>query len=128
MHHDVGDGVKTARAQVFGTRNEIAGRIVDEIGQRTLSENRLDHFVHGERIADIDAVAGDAAAIQVHQFGGGFVANRFAPTADMHLGPELEKACGHRFAKSGAATGNENAPPGEKLIVEHRFHPNTIVY
>jgi hypothetical protein len=35
---------------------------------------------------------------------------------------KLEKACGHGFAKAGAASGYENAAPGKKLISEHRFH------
>jgi hypothetical protein len=41
----------------------------------------------------------------------------------MDFGAELQKFCGHGFAETGAASGHENAPPGEKLIVEHRFHP-----
>ena len=44
----------------------------------------------------------------------------------MDLGAELEKPRGHGLAEAGAATGYENAPPGEKLIVEHRFHPREL--
>src|SRR5260221_598756 len=43
------------------------------------------------------------------------------------LGTETEKARGHRLAEAGAATGHEDAPPGEKLIVEHRFHPKELL-
>jgi enoyl-CoA hydratase/carnithine racemase len=39
----------------------------------------------------------------------------------MDLGAELKKPRGHGFAEAGAATGDEDAPPDEKLIVEHRF-------
>ena len=65
----------------------------------------------------------DPAAMQVHQLGRGFVADAFAPAADMNLGAELEEARGHRFAEAGAAAGHQNAPSGEKLIVEHGFPP-----
>jgi hypothetical protein len=44
----------------------------------------------------------------------------------MHFGTQLEEARGHGFAKSGAATGHEDAPPREKLILEHGFHPNGL--
>jgi len=62
--------------------------------------------------------------MQVHQLGGGFVANPLAAAADMDLGAELEEARGHRFAEPGAAAGNEDAPAGKKLLVEHgEFRP-----
>ncbi len=61
-------------------------------------EDRLDHLVDRERIADIDAVARHPAAMQVHQFGRGFVADDLAPAADMNLGAEFEEARGHRLA------------------------------
>ena len=79
-------------------------------------ENRLDHLVDRQRVADIDAVAGHPAAMQVHQLGRGFVANALAAAADMDLGAELEEARGHRFAEPGAAAGDEDAPAGKKLF------------
>jgi len=66
------------------------------------------------------------AAMEVHQFGRGFVANNLAAAADMHLGAELEEARGHRFAQTGAASGHENAAACEKLILEHRIHPREL--
>jgi hypothetical protein len=39
------------------------------------------------------------------------------------LGAQLQKPRRHGLAKAGAASGHEDAPPGEKLIVEHRFYP-----
>jgi enoyl-CoA hydratase/carnithine racemase len=45
----------------------------------------------------------------------------------MDLGAEFEKPRGHRFAEAGTAPGHENAPPGKKLIVEHRFHPKELL-
>ena len=78
------------------------------------------------RVADVDAVADHASAVQIHQFGCGLVADALAAAADMDLGAELEKARGHGLAEAGAASGHENAPPGEKLIVEHRFHPKEL--
>jgi hypothetical protein len=45
----------------------------------------------------------------------------------MHLGPELQEFGGHGLAEAGSAAGDENAPPGEKLIVEHRFHPKGLL-
>ena len=88
--------------------------------------DRLDHLVDGQRVADVDAVADHTPAMQVHQFGRGLVAHDLAAAADMDLGAELEKPRGHGFAEAGAAAGHENAPPGEKLIVEHRFHPKGL--
>jgi hypothetical protein len=41
----------------------------------------------------------------------------------MDFGAELEKSRGHGFAEASAASGYENAPSGEKLVPEHRFHP-----
>jgi hypothetical protein len=64
--------------------------------------------------------------MQIHQFGGGFIAHAFAAAADMNLGAEFEESRGHRFAETGSAARHENAPPGEKLIVEHRFHPKEL--
>ena len=126
MHDDIGDRIEAARAQLFGARDEIAGGVVDEIGERALGENRLDHLVDRERIADVDPVAHHPAAMQVHQFGCGLVTDAFAAAADMDFGAQFQKARRHRFAEPGAASGDENAPPGEKLIVEHRFHPKGL--
>ncbi len=86
----------------------------------------LDHLVDRQRVADVDAVADHPAAVQVHQFGRGLVADDLAAAADMDLGAELQEARRHRFAEAGAAAGHENAPAGEKLIVEHRFHPKEL--
>ena len=41
----------------------------------------------------------------------------------MNLGAKLEEARGHRFAEPGPASGDKNAPPGKKLIVEHLLFP-----
>ena len=71
-------------------------------------------------------MADDPAAMQVHQLGRGFVADALAAAADMDLGAEFEKTRRHGFAEAGAATGHENAPSGQKLIVEHRFHPKEL--
>ena len=62
----------------------------------------------------------------IHQFGRGLVAHDLAAAADMNLGAELQKPRRHGLAEAGAATGYEDAPPGEKLIVEHRFHPREL--
>jgi len=126
VHHDVGDGIKTARRELFRARDEIAGRVVDEIGEGTFGPDRFDHFVDGHRIADVDAVADHTPAMKVHQFGRSLVAHDLASAADVNLGSQLEKPCSHGLAEAGAASGHENAPPGEKLIVEHRFHPRGL--
>jgi hypothetical protein len=44
----------------------------------------------------------------------------------MNFGAKLEKSRRHGFAEAGTAPGHENAPPDEKLIVEHRFHPKEL--
>ena len=71
-------------------------------------------------------MADHTSAVQVHQFGCGLVADDFAAAADMDLGAKLEESRRHGFAEAGAASGHENASPGEKLIVEHRFHPKEL--
>ena len=92
VHDDVGDRIEATRRQVLGARDEIAGGVVDEIGERALGENRLDHFIDRERVSDIDAVTRHPAAMEVHQLGRGFVADAFAAAADMNLGAKLEEA------------------------------------
>jgi hypothetical protein len=37
----------------------------------------------------------------------------------VHFGAELQEARRHRLAEAGAATGDEDATAGEKLICEH---------
>src|SRR5260221_13693790 len=110
VHDDIGDRIEAARRQVLGARDEIAGGVVDEIGERALDENRLDHLIHRERISDIDAVARHPAAMEVHQLGRGFVADAFAAAADMNLGAKLQEACRHRLAETGAAARATKSP------------------
>src|SRR5262249_20270814 len=76
-----------------------------------------------ERVADVDAVAGDAAAILIHQLGRRLVADDLAPAADVDLGAELEEARRHRLAESGAAAGHEDATAGQKIFLEHGCFP-----
>ena len=127
MHHDIGHRIEPARGQIFGAGDEVPGRIVDEVGQRAVPEDRLDHFVDRERIADVDAMACDPTAIGVHQFGRGFITHAFTTAANVDLGTELEETRGHRLAESGAAAGDKNAPAGKKFFVEHgSFHPKGL--
>src|SRR6478736_2563739 len=49
----------------------IADGVVDEVGQGTFGPDRFDHLVDGHGVADIDAVAHHASAVQIHQFGRG---------------------------------------------------------
>ena len=110
-------------------RDEIAGGVVDEVGEGALPKNVLDHLVDRERVADVDAVARHPAAMKVHQFGRGLVADDLAASADMDLGAELKEARRHRLAESGAAAGHQDAPASQKIFSEHgRFPPEAIVY
>src|SRR5690348_2897094 len=127
VHDDIGDGIEAARRKLFTARDEIAGGVVDEVGEGTAGPYLLDHFVDGLRVADVDAVAHHASAILVHQFRRGLVAHDLAPSADMDLGAELEKTRRHGFAEPGAASGYEDAASGEKLVLEHRCHPRNAV-
>src|SRR5579871_2054539 len=122
VHDDVGDCIKTARAELFGARDEISGGVVDEIGQRTLAKDGLDHLVDRKGIANVDTMTRHPTAIEIHQFGRGLVAHYLAAAADMNISAELEESPGHGFAKPGAASGHENAPAGEKIFPEHRCH------
>ncbi len=72
-------------------------------------ENLADHVIDRGGVADVEAVADDLAAMRLHQFRGGLVADQLAAAADVHLGAELEEARGHRLAEAGAAAGDEDA-------------------
>ena len=75
-----------------------------------VQENRVHHFIDGLRVADIDAVTGHAAAIEVHQFRGGFVANDLPAPTDVDLRAEFKEAGGHRLAEPCAASRDKNSP------------------
>src|SRR5262249_13852398 len=82
MHHDIGDGVKAARAEILRARDEISGRVVDQIGERSGGENIGHHGVDSRRVADIEAEARYLAAMSGYNLGGGLIANALAPAAD----------------------------------------------
>ena len=119
VQHDVGDGVETARAQIFGARDKISGGVVDEVGERARGEDVADHGVDRRGIADVDPIGADLAAVLAHEFGGGRLAHRFAPPADEDFGAESEKFFGHALAQPGAAAGHQDAPAAQQSVVEH---------
>src|SRR5438128_10783354 len=125
VHHDVGDGVETLRREVLGARDEVAGRVVDEPGEWTGTEDVLDHLIDGRGVADIDAVTCDLPAGLVGEFEGGRIAHGFAAAADEHLGAKLEKLRRHFLAETGAATGHQNALRLEEALLEHGAAPVT---
>ena len=63
VHHDIGDRIETPRRQILAARDEIAGGVVDEIGERPVGKDRVDHLVDRLRVADVDAVADHAPAM-----------------------------------------------------------------
>jgi hypothetical protein len=65
--------------------------------------------------------------MQIHQLGRGLVADALAAAADVNVGAEFKEPRGHRFAEPGAAAGDKDTPAREKLLVEHRFHPNGLL-
>jgi hypothetical protein len=119
MHHDIGDGVEAARAQILRARDEITGRIVDQVGQRTGCENVRHHRIDRRRIADINAIARHLAAMLRHQFGSGFITHAFAAAADEELGAERQEFLRHALAQSGAAASHQNAPAAQQSVLEH---------
>src|SRR6266436_3540755 len=119
MHDDVGHRVEAARAQLLGARDEIAGGVVDEIGEGTFAEDVFHHLVDRERVSDIDAVAGHAAAMEVHELGRGLVADDLAAAADVDVRAKLKKTRGHGFAEPSATSGYEDAPAGQEIFIEH---------
>ena len=126
VHHDVGDGVEAARAQIFGARDEVSGGIVDEIGERARGKDVGHHGVDRGSVADIDAVDADLAAMLAYQLGGGRFAHRFAASANNDVGAELKKLFGHPLAEPGAAAGDEDAPAAQQSILEHDPRPHDV--
>ena len=110
VQHDVGDSVESARAQILGARDEVAGGVVDEVGERPGLKNVLHHGVDRAGIANVDAVAFDLAAVFAAELGGGGIAYRLAASADEYVGAEREELLGHALAETGAAAGHQNAP------------------
>ena len=119
VQHDVGDGVEPARAQILGARDEVAGGVVDEVGERTGLEDVSHHGVDRARIANVDAVGLDPAVIFPGEFGGRGVAHRLAPSADEDIGAERQEFFRHALAEAGAAAGHQDAPAAKKSVLEH---------
>ena len=113
VHHDVGNGVETARAQVFGARDEISRRVVDEVGERPGRKDVRHHRIDRGGIADVDAIGGDLAAMLAHELGGSRLAHGFPPAAYEELGAEREEFFRHAFAQPGAAAGHQDAPAAQ---------------
>ncbi len=128
VHHDVGDGVEAARAQVFGAGDEISRCIVDEIGERPGREDVRHHRIDRGRIADVDAIGGDLAAMFAHEFGGGRLAHGFPPAADEELGAEREEFFRHALAQPGAAAGHQDAPAAQQSVFEHALPRFSLLY
>jgi hypothetical protein len=119
VQHDVGDGVEPARAQILGARDEVAGGVVDEVGERTGLEDVSHHGVDRARIANVDAVGLDPAVIFPGEFGGRGVAHRLAPSADKDIGAERQEFFHHALAEPGAAAGHQDTPAAKKSVLEH---------
>ena len=126
VHDDVGDGVEPARREVLGAGDEIAGGVVDEAGQRTVAEDLLDHRIDRRGVADVDAVARNAPAMSLHQFGSGRVAHALAPAADRDLGPEAEKPLGHRLASPVPPPVTRIFFPAKRLLTN--MSASSLVY
>ena len=92
----------------------LPGPDVQQIYQRLLPQIEkipaFDHHAHPGFAddPDVDAMARHPAAIQVHQFGRGLIANALSAAADMHFGAEAEKARGHRLTKAGSTAGDQH--------------------
>src|SRR6266581_283755 len=120
VQHGVRDGVEPARREVLGARDEVSRRVVDEAGERpAVLPDRLHHRVDRRRVADIDGVAFDRAAVLCHQLGGGFLEHGFSAAAEGEIGAELEIFRGHLAAEAGAAAGHEDALALEEVFPEH---------
>src|SRR5262249_52611363 len=117
VHHDVGDGVEAARAQVLGAGDEISGSIVDQIGQRTGRENVRHHRIDRAGVTNVHAVTRDLAA--VHEFGGGLIADAFAAAADEEPGAKREEFLRHALSQSGATAAHQNTPAAQQSVLEH---------
>jgi hypothetical protein len=113
VHHDIGDGVESAGAEIFGAGNEISGRIVDEVRERSRCKDVGHHRIDRGRVANIDAIGRDLAAVFADEFGRGRVAHRFSPTANENLRAERKEFLRHAFAQASAAAGHQNAPAAQ---------------
>ena len=108
--HRIGNGIETARRQVFGPADEIAGGIIDQAGQgAAIGPDAFDHGGDRVRIADVAGLRHHAAAMGRHQVGGGLFQHAAAPAADIDRGAQQQESLGHHLAKAGAAAGDQDA-------------------
>ena len=61
----------------------------------------------------------DLAAMRLHQFGGGFLADALTAPADVDFRPKAEELGRHGLAETGAATGHQDFAARKKTICEH---------
>jgi hypothetical protein len=61
------------------------------------------------------------------EFGRCFLEHILATATDVNRGTQFEESLGHRFAKPGAAAGDEDALTAEKCRLEHSFDASLII-
>ncbi len=106
--------------QVLGAADEVACGVVDQAVERAVpGPDGLDHGVDGSRVADVHRVGHDLGAVLVAQHLGGLVQHRQPAPAQVQLCPQPGQALGHDQAQPGAATGDQHALAGEKIVLEH---------
>src|SRR5215471_14857663 len=116
---DVDHRLPGVRRELFGARDEVPGRVINEYVERPVIPDGLDHLFDAVEIANVARERVDWPR-RLQLIGGGV--QYFLPaSADVDGGPEFEEAAGHAFAGSGAAAGDEDALVQQEVLVEHNL-------
>ncbi len=107
VQHDVRNGIEAARTQIFGAGDEVAGRIVDQAGERAIRPHLLDHAINGLVVFDIDLIRLDGPARGVTNLGAGGFQHGQPASANCHFRTEAHVLLGHDAAQPGTAACDE---------------------
>ncbi len=119
VQHGVGHRVEAARREILGPADEVAGRVVEQTGERRLAPEVGDHRVDGFCIAQVDRDRTYRPAVALRHLRGRLVEDRTATPADHEVGAKREIAAGDFASEARSAAGHEYPTPLEKIGHEH---------
>src|SRR5690606_6247755 len=119
VEDDLDHGIEAAGRQILARAQEVAGRVVDHVGDRAeLGLERIESGVDPLALAHVGAGPRCGAA-ELRDLGRDRLQRLDAATEQRNLGPELGAAQRHGLAESGASTGDEDRVSVESVAAEH---------